>query len=95
MSTDDSKSKEAPVKTPQERESSAADEMESEMEDRDDARIEGERVEQGDLNQGMATGTTDSAHGGVNWPASYTIHDRAAKPVPSPKDQKKDPDSKG
>jgi len=91
MSTEDSKSKEAPVKTPEERESGAAEEMESEMEDRDDARIEGERVEQGNLNQGMATGTTDSAHGGVDWPASYTVHEKAAKP----KDQKKDPDSKG
>jgi hypothetical protein len=91
MSTEESKSKEAPLKTAQERESSAADEMEAEMEVRDEARSEGERVEQGNLNQGMTTGTTDSAHGGVNWPASYTVHEKASKP----KDQKKDPDSKG
>jgi len=52
-------------------ESKAANEVESEMEDRDQARVDEERNDAEDLNQGMETGTHDSQKLGVNWPPSY------------------------
>ena len=42
---------------PRSKESEAADNMESEMEGRDESRSEDERAEQQDPNQGMDTGT--------------------------------------
>lgn len=53
--------------TERERKSQTADEMEQEMEERDDSRLEYDRAEREDLNQGMATGTHDSTRRGVNW----------------------------
>jgi hypothetical protein len=73
---------------------SIAEEIESEMEERDETRLEDERAEREDLNQGMATGTHDSTHRGVNWPPSYRIRRKAAKPNQGPKGQAKDSDSK-
>jgi len=60
--------------------SKAADEIESEMEDRDDARSEEQRDQGEDLNQGMQTGTHDSQRLGVNWPPSYR-HLKKKKPA--------------
>jgi len=51
--------------------SKAANEIESEMEDRDESRVDEERDQAEDLNQGIQTGTHDSQRLGVNWPPSY------------------------
>jgi hypothetical protein len=71
----------------EERESKAVDELESELEDRDTFRRENERSEQGDLNQGMQTGTHDSSKLGVNWGPSYKTKRKKAPKVP--KDSRK------
>ena len=84
--SDDEKDKEA-----LERENKAADELEAEIEDREDSDEAGDRAVLEDLNQGMDTGTHDSIRRGVNWPASYRV-----KPTPpDATDPKKDPNSKG
>ena len=66
-----------------------ADNLEAEIEERDDLRREEERVIRQDLNQGFDTGTHDSTHSGVNWPASYNIHPKAEKPKEAPEEGKK------
>jgi hypothetical protein len=71
-----------------------ANELEAEMEERDESRLEAERTELEDLNQGMSTGTTDSTRHGVKWGPSYTSSGAAAAPKKVPEDQKDDPDSK-
>jgi hypothetical protein len=71
-----------------------ADELEAEMEKRDDGRLEAERDELEDLNQGMSTGTHDSTRSGVNWGPSYTSSGAAATPKKVPEQKKDDPDSK-
>jgi hypothetical protein len=94
--------KEPPMSTeekPKSKETEAAENevaknMESEMEDRDETRREGDRAEQQDLNQGMDTGTHASTRSGVNWPASYRnlstrVPDKP-KEVPEKKDDKPD-----
>jgi hypothetical protein len=63
-----------------ERKSEVADDMESEMEERDDARVQDDRAEREDLNQGMDTGTHDSTHRGVKWGPSYKMRPRTTKP---------------
>jgi len=68
----------------------AADTMESEMEDRDDSRRQDERAEQQDLNQGMETGTHDSARFGVKWGRSYRV---PSKPGGANKARKEDDQS--
>lgn len=68
------KSVKAPTAAPtatEQRVDKIANQMEAEMEQRDKARLENERDEQEDLNQGMSTGTYDSARHGANWPASF------------------------
>jgi hypothetical protein len=72
-----------------------ADELESKMEDREDARIETERDEQEDLNQGMQTGTHDASHPGIKWGASYKVKKAAASPSRGANDTPKDSDKKG
>jgi hypothetical protein len=61
----------------EERKSEIAEEMEAEMEYREEARLGDERAKREDLNQGMDTGTHDFTHRGVNWPASYRIRRKA------------------
>jgi len=58
-----------------------AEEMESEAEDRDDARRAADQNELGDLNQGMQTGTHSTEKLGVNWGPSYRVK-RKAKAAP-------------
>lgn len=68
-----------------ERKDKAANEMESEMEERDEARALDDRAEREDLNQGMDTGTHDSIHRGVNWAPEFSIRPRTNKPNEEPK----------
>ena len=60
-------------------------EMESEMEERDEARALDDRAEREDLNQGMDTGTHDSIHRGVDWAPEFSIRPRTNKPNEEPK----------
>ena len=53
----------------------AANELEADIVDREDSRIQNEQAVQQDLNQGMETGTHDSERSGIKWGPSY----RAAK----------------
>ena len=39
--------------------------------------------EQQDLNQGMATGTHSSAHGGINWGPSYRLRSKIEQALPT------------
>jgi len=75
---------------PKERESKAADELEAEIEFREEDQVAEERSTQGDLNQGFDTGTTDSIRRGVNWPPSYRVKpsQSQASPEAQPKDSK-------
>jgi hypothetical protein len=82
------------MSTPEERKSKIADEMESEINRREEALREDERVEQEDLNQGTDTGTHDSTRLGVNWPASYRSRSRTAESNPVPKKEENDPNAK-
>ena len=45
--------------------------LEAEQADWEEERQESEQAEQQDLNQGMSTGTHDTARHGVDWPSSY------------------------
>jgi hypothetical protein len=68
-----------------ERKNEAANQLESEMKERDDARTVDDRAEREDLNQGMDTGTHDSIHRGVNWAPEFSIRPRTNKPNEEPK----------
>jgi hypothetical protein len=57
----------------EDRKSEIAEEMEADIEYREDDYQVEERERQEDLNQGMSTGTHDFTHRGVNWPPSYRI----------------------
>jgi hypothetical protein len=46
------------------------------MAQREEGRRTTEQNEQQDLNQGMATGTHSSAHGGINWGPSYRMRSK-------------------
>lgn len=46
---------------------------------RDESRIEAERNEREDLNQGMQTGTHDALHTGIRWGSSYRIKESNSK----------------
>lgn len=59
--------------------SKAAEELESEMEARDNARQESERHTLKDLNQGMDATGHEAKHPGINWGPSYKVR-RKAKP---------------
>jgi hypothetical protein len=78
--------------TPKSEASDAAENLESEMENRDEGRREDERAEQQDLNQGMDTGTHDSARHGVNWSPSYRTPSKRGKPNKVPKERKSNSD---
>jgi hypothetical protein len=55
------------------RKSEVAEEMEAEIEYREEDYELDERAMREDLNQGINTGTHDFTHRGVNWPPSYRI----------------------
>ena len=74
-----------------ERETKAADELEAEIEYREEGQVAEDRATLEDLNQGFDTGTHDSVRRGVNWPPSYRV--RPTEPSaskPSPESQQKD-----
>lgn len=71
-----------------------ADELESTMEVRDEARIETEHEEQEDLIQGMQTGTHDALHPGIKWGPSYRVKKAAANSGRSADEAPKDSDRK-
>lgn len=75
------------------RESKAADELEAEMEIREEGEEAEERATQEDLNQGFDTGTHDSIRRGVNWPASYRVRSKTG-PSDAKPEQKKEPNDK-
>ena len=78
MSTDEkSKSKASEI----------ADNMEAEMETRDESRLASERSERQKLTQGMDTGTQDSIHRGVDWRPEFSVHSKP-KPAAAPEDPK-------
>jgi hypothetical protein len=62
------------------RKSKTAEQMESEMEEREEGRVDKERDQAEDLNQSIQTGTHDSQRLGVNWPPSYR-HLKKRKPA--------------
>jgi hypothetical protein len=81
-------------KNAKDRESKAGEELEAEIEFREEDQVQADRAVQGDLNQGFDTGTTDSVRTGVNWPASYRVRETTpAKPSSDPqeKDSKEKP----
>ena len=61
------------MNTKEDRKSEIAEEMEADIEYREDSYLDDERTRREDLNQGMNTGTHDFTHRGVNWPPSYRI----------------------
>jgi phage host-nuclease inhibitor protein Gam len=64
---------EASMSVTEDRKSEIAEEMEADIEYREDSYLDNERARREDLNQGMNTGTHDFTHRGVNWPPSYRI----------------------
>lgn len=58
----------------------AAEDLESQAEERDEERLVDERDEQEDLNQGMQTGTHDAFHPGIKWGSSYRIKESKTNP---------------
>lgn len=53
------------------------------MGQREERRRTNEQNEQQDLNQGMATGTHSSAHGGINWGPSYRLRSKTEEAPPT------------
>jgi hypothetical protein len=76
--------------TPKSKESEIADNMEAEMEARDESRLVAERSEQQNLTQGMDTGTQDSVHRGVDWRPAFSVHSepKAKAAAAAPEDPK-------
>jgi hypothetical protein len=74
--------------TTKSKESEVAEDLNSELEKRDDNRREDERSEQQDLNQGMETGTHDSTGRGINWGPSYRAPGKRAKASKAPEQKK-------
>jgi len=68
---------------------SIAEEKESEAQQHDEARLEGERDEQQDLNQGMQTGTHDASDPGIPWGPSYRIKENSASANQGPNEAEK------
>ncbi len=89
-------SKEESVSGTEELKSKIADQLEAEMDSRDETHLESERAALENLNQGMSTGTHDSTRLGVNWGPSYTTGPKAkaATANPGSEDKKDDSDSK-
>jgi hypothetical protein len=71
----------------EESKSNAAEEMESKLEEREQARREGERDEWENVNQNIQTGTHDATHLGINWGPSYKALRRKPKRSRSPKNE--------
>jgi hypothetical protein len=66
---------------PEKRKSRIAEEMESKLEDRDEARLETERSRLKDVMQGMQDpGSHVTARRGINWGPSYRTRRKAAQP---------------
>ena len=61
------------MNTAEQRKSEIAEEMEAQIEYREETHRVDERARREDLNQGLETGTHDFTHRGVNWPPSYRI----------------------
>jgi hypothetical protein len=76
----------------EDRKNKAAEELEAEIEFREEDQVVQDRSVQGDLNQGFDTGTTDSVRYGANWPASYRVRpsQSEAKPEPQKEDKKEE-----
>jgi hypothetical protein len=76
----------------EDRKNKAANELEAEIEFREEDQVVQDRAVQGDLNQGFDTGTTDSVRYGANWPASYRVRPSHSESSPEPqqKDEKKE-----
>ena len=60
----------------EDRKSEIAEELEAEIEYREEDLLLDERATREDLTQGMDTGTHDFTHRGVNWPPSYRIRSK-------------------
>jgi hypothetical protein len=58
------------------------EELREDMGQRQEIRRTNEQNKQQDLNQGMATGTHSSAHGGIRWGASYRIKSKNEPALP-------------
>jgi hypothetical protein len=58
-------------------------ELREEMNQREEGRRTNEQNEQADLNQGMATGTHSSAHGGIHWGPSYRMRSKIEQELPT------------
>ena len=69
----------------------AAEDLDSQAEQRDEVRLQAERDELEDLNQGMQTGTHDAFHSGIKWGSSYRIKESATNPKPTKNAKPKDP----
>ena len=72
------------------RKSKAADELEAELEFREEDEAGAERATRENLNQGSDTGTTDFVHRGANWPPSYRVRTRTKKDEARTDTQRKD-----
>lgn len=75
--------------TPKSKASEIADDMEAEMEVRDESRALGERSQRQDLTQGMDTGTHDSIHRGVDWAPEFSVHSEPKPKPPAPPEEPK------
>jgi hypothetical protein len=75
--------------------SKAAEEMESDLEQRQERRLEHERAEREDLNVGaIQTGTYDIKYPGIHWGPSYRIRRKMAKPTQNPKNEENESGAK-
>jgi hypothetical protein len=81
--------REAVMKNNEQRKSKAAEELEGDLEYRNNVRHLGERAEQEDLVQGMQTGTHGATHLGVKWGRSYRNLKKKARPKPAANNNKK------
>jgi len=61
----------------------AEGELREELGQREEGRRTNERIEQQNLNQGSATGTHSSAHGGIHWGPSYRMRSKSEQAVPT------------
>ena len=71
------------------RKSKAADELEAEIEFREEDEAGEERATRENLNQGSDTGTTDFVHRGANWPPSYRVRSKTKNDEPRTEPQQK------
>lgn len=73
----------------EEEKSKVAEEMESDIEEREEQSRESETALQREVNQDVQTGTSDAEHPGIRWGSSYKTKRKArsgrAKPNSGPK----------